>query len=178
MRKLQFCSGGLAIPGWESFDMDVDITKPLPFEDGCASHVHCEHGIEHVTHQQAWTFLEECHRILMPSGHIRVAFPDIEKISFGFMVTPAVAAKYQAVASAQKTKEGAIKAAVFSHGHQAAWTFELISVFLTTIGFTSIQRWKPGQSDRKELRGIEVHWKTVGKEINDFETVVAEALKA
>lgn len=175
MRKLQFCSGGLAIPGWESFDMDVDITKPLPFGDECASHIHCEHGLEHVTHQQAWTFLEECHRVLMPWGRIRVAIPDIEKISFGFVVNPSVAMKYQAVASPQLTRRGAIKAVVFNHGHKAAWTFELLSIFLTNTGFGSIQRWRPGESDRKELRGIEVHWKTVGCEINDFETAVAEA---
>src|SRR5881396_391258 len=67
-RKLHFGCGGLNLPDWSNYDLEVDIRKPLPFPNACASHILAEHVVEHVTHQEAWKFFEECWRVLIPGG--------------------------------------------------------------------------------------------------------------
>lgn len=177
MRKIQLCSGGLAIPGWESFDMDMDIRKPLRFPNESAQFIHCEHGIEHITHQEAWNFLHECKRVLVRGGTLRLAFPDICKMREMFSIGGSPADNYRMIASTEGTREGAIKAAIFNHGHQAAWCTELMVTFLDCAGFAAVSFHLPMESSNRELVEIEQHWKSVGHEINDFETTVIEAIK-
>jgi len=39
MRKLHFGCGGREIGGWESYDIDVDLTKPLAFADQSVDYI-------------------------------------------------------------------------------------------------------------------------------------------
>ncbi len=168
--KIQFCSGGMNLTGWNNHDRDVDITKPLPFENESAAYIFCEHGIEHQTHQQAWKFLEECYRILKPEGTIRLAIPDICRMWVS--MTQEYADK-----AGDGTAKGAIRSAIFNHGHQAAWNITLLSIFLEAVGFKRVRTVQVGESSDPVLRGIEQHGKTVGPEINKVETSVVEATK-
>ena len=83
MLKIQFCCGETKLDGWINLDVEIDISKPLPYESGAVDYIYCEHGIEHVTQKEAWGFLEECNRILRNGGKIRIAFPDIYQIVLG-----------------------------------------------------------------------------------------------
>ena len=58
MKKIQFGSGGkdCFIDGWENYDIDIDIRKPLPFENNSVDFVMAEHLIEHVTQHDAYLF--------------------------------------------------------------------------------------------------------------------------
>lgn len=171
MRKLQFCSGGMVVPGFESFDMDVDIRNALPFASGCASHIYIEHGLEHVTHRQGWNFLEECHRLLSVGGVIRVAIPDINRI--WAMTTQA----YWDAASHFKTKEGAIWSSLFNHGHASCWNDTMLIVILHSVGFKSCERCIYSQSAHPEFQNIEQHWRTVGETLAVQETSIVEGTK-
>lgn len=48
MRKIQFGCGGNKLDGWENYDRDVNISKPLPFEDNSIRFIFAEHVLEHV----------------------------------------------------------------------------------------------------------------------------------
>jgi predicted SAM-dependent methyltransferase len=173
MIKIQFCCGGNKLPGWINHDVDVDIRKPLPY---CSTvdFIFVEHGLEHITHQEAWNFLEECHRILKPGGVVRIAIPDVNRIWLD--CTPEYQQAVLKSGYGDGSRKSAVKAAVFCHGHQAAWTGEMLKAFMAAVGFVCAS-WFPGYSPHPELRGIEQHGKTVGDAINQVETSVVEGMK-
>lgn len=57
---------------------ELDITEPLPFEDGCLEWVFAEHLIEHVTLTAGLGWLKEVRRILAPGGVVRLTTPDLK----------------------------------------------------------------------------------------------------
>lgn len=59
----------------------LDLRRRTPFADASFEVVYHSHVLEHLSRQQAVTFLEECFRILKRGGIIRVAVPDLEKIA-------------------------------------------------------------------------------------------------
>jgi predicted SAM-dependent methyltransferase len=63
MRKLNLGCGGNILAGWENHDMDVDITKPLQYEDNSIDFIFIEHCVEHTTTPDAVRFFAECLRI-------------------------------------------------------------------------------------------------------------------
>jgi predicted SAM-dependent methyltransferase len=171
VRKLNFGCGGNRLEGWENFDIDVDISKPLPFPDECARFILAEHCVEHVSHQDAWMFFKECHRILQPGGVLRVAIPDVCRMERS--MTP----EYSKAVRDGGHGSNPIRAAVFEHGHRAAWDQALLGTFLCAIGFKATAV-KVGESEHGELRGVEGHWKVVGESIARVETSVVEGTKA
>lgn len=172
--KLHLCCGANYIEGWHNQDMECDITKPLPYPNGSVAFVFCEHGIEHTTHQQAWRFFEECFRVLQPGGVVRIAIPDLVRMS-KFM-TQEYADAVKKGGHGDGSFQSALKACVFQHGHQAAWTAHLLSTFLYAVGFKTTLC-HVGHSKHPELRGIEGHGKVVGDDIAEVETSVCEGVK-
>ena len=58
-----------------------DIRQGLPFEDNVFEVVYHSHLLEHLTPQQGRDLLCECHRVLRPSGILRIVVPDLERIA-------------------------------------------------------------------------------------------------
>lgn len=174
LNKLHLGCGGKVIEGWKNYDIELDIRNPLPFADSTASHILAEHVLEHVSHQQAWLFLEECKRVLAAGGVVRIAIPDLVKI------WKDQTEEYRQAVKTGGHGDGSIKsvvrAAVFNHGHQAAWTQELLITMMEAIGFKTEFR-AVGQSKHKELVNIEQHGKTVGENVNKVETSIVEGVK-
>ncbi len=178
MRKIQFGAGALGIPGFENYDRDVDATLPLPrdrFPDGCALVVFSEMMVEHITPQQAWNFLCECHRILKPGGLIRIVIPD-------FCLTwrlkdPEWLRVNQGVTGNDGSLRDQMKSIIFAHGHQGLWTSELMQAVLEAIGFGETRIERAGCSDREELRGLEQHWRSVGVGVALSESGCVEGVK-
>ena len=174
LKKIHLGSGGHKIIGWENHDMDMDIRKPLPLPANSVSHIFIEHATEHVTHQQAWNFFEECHRVLVPGGVLRVAIPDMALLSRN--MTQEYQDSVKASNHGDGNRKSTLRATVFEHGHQAAWTQELLATFLSAIGFQA-ELCQCGKSRHHELNDIEQHWKTVGRNIAEVETGVVEGTK-
>src|SRR5437868_928144 len=77
--KLNLGAGGNILAGWHNHDLDMDITKRLPFDDNTIDAIFIEHCLEHVHLHDAMRFLEEAHRVLVPGGMIRITVPSIVK---------------------------------------------------------------------------------------------------
>lgn len=168
------CGNNRLAEPWRNHDTDMDLRSPLPFEDGTVQFISAEHCVEHVTHSQAWSFFEECLRVLAPGGVVRIAIPDLSRMSKH--MTQEYADAVKAGGHGDGSFRSALKACVFEHGHQAAWTAGLLSTFLYAVGFkTTLCRL--GQSKFPELRGIEGHGKVVGENIAEVETSVCEGVK-
>jgi len=58
----------------------VNLLDKLPFEDNFVDIIYCSHFLEHLSSNQANTFIKECYRILKKNGIIRVVVPDLENI--------------------------------------------------------------------------------------------------
>jgi predicted SAM-dependent methyltransferase len=58
-------------------DIRLDLRRPFPLADACASEIYCEHLLEHLTYPgEVERFLAECRRVLDPGGRFAVAVPD------------------------------------------------------------------------------------------------------
>ena len=81
--KLLVGPGETMVEGWTNVDIDqgdvlADLRRPLPFPDGCASHIYCSHVLEHLRNpDETYRFLSECRRVLRRGGKIRVVVPNI-----------------------------------------------------------------------------------------------------
>ncbi len=58
----------------------TDIRQPIPLESNAYEFVYAMRCIEHLTEEEADTFLSELYRILKPGGLLRVSCPDLEDI--------------------------------------------------------------------------------------------------
>ena len=64
-----------------------DLRKGIPFPDQSFSVVYHSHLLEHLPKNEAKGFLQECFRVLVPGGIIRVAVPDLEQIVRAYLST-------------------------------------------------------------------------------------------
>jgi predicted SAM-dependent methyltransferase len=82
--KLHLGCGEKHFTGWinadiiSSADVVHDLTKPLPFKDNSVEYIFNEHFIEHLTYSQGKNFLEECYRVLIPNGILRISTPNLD----------------------------------------------------------------------------------------------------
>lgn len=175
MRKVQFGAGSLGIPGWENHDLDVDITRPLPFPEGSVDVVFSEMCIEHVTPQQGWSFLEECYRILRSGGLIRITIPDFVRCLT--LKDPAWLKVNQEVTGNDGSIRDQMKSILFAHGHQALYSAGLLRAVMQAVGFVKLGEFTAGNSEYEPFRDIEQHWRSVGREAAFAESGCVEGRK-
>ena len=175
---VQFGAGQLHLPApWRNYDMDVDCSKPLPqdkFPDNSVDVIFSEMMVEHLTPHQAWNFLDECFRILKPGGRIRITIPDFVK-NFREM-NDAYRSVNSGVTGAQTDKDHA-RSIIFGHGHQSMWTCPMMECVLEAIGFKGLYTLPMSFSNHEELRDVEQHWRSVGKECAVVESGCVEGYK-
>lgn len=177
MRKIQFGAGGLHIEGWENYDGPdtVDITKPLPFPDRSVDVVFADMCLEHVTHREAWSFLEECFRVLAPRGLIRMTVPDFQRI--WKLKDPDWLRVNRQVTGNDGSLREQMRTVIFGHGHQAIWSAQLLKAVMEAIGFDWVTVQLAGESDFEELRNIEQHHRSVGVAVASAESGCVEGVK-
>jgi predicted SAM-dependent methyltransferase len=173
--KVQFGCGNNHLAGWKNLDRECDISKPLPFGEASCGFLFAEHVMEHVTPKQAWGFLEECQRILVAGGVVRIAVPDIVKL-WREMI-PEYGEAVKKGGHGDGSKRSAVKAAIFEHGHQGAWTKELLIAVMEAVGFRNVKACAYGESEHAALKGAEGHWRVVGKAVAENETTIVEGTK-
>lgn len=182
MKRINFGAGSCRIEGWQNTDFTpdyhgedrIDITKPLPFRDGEVDIVFSEMTLEHVTHQQAWSFLCECHRILKLRGLIRIVIPDF---SLTWRLKDPDYARVNGGVTGAKTWKEHMQSILFCHGHQGLWNSELLRDVLEAIGFDGVRVHRAGESERPELKDLEQHWHSVGKAVARSESGCVEGVK-
>jgi predicted SAM-dependent methyltransferase len=72
-------AGYLNVDMFPGGDLTIDLRRNLPFESNCCEEIFSEHCIEHFDYPETVArLLEECFRILKPSGLLRFSVPDTE----------------------------------------------------------------------------------------------------
>jgi SAM-dependent methyltransferase len=169
MRRVQFGCGGNRIPGWENYDWEVDITKPLPFVNNSVDQILAEHVVEHVSIHDAWNFFEECYRILNKNGILRIAVPCVSRI-----FTLADQDYFDFIAKhgwGSATRKDAVKSIIFNHGHLTIWEKDSLSAILQCMGFAILT--DPPEACTNILN----HHHVIGEKINNIETIFVDCVK-
>jgi SAM-dependent methyltransferase len=192
VKKLQIGAQSNSIRGWLNVDIlpkthqvaYMDATKPFPIADDTFDYVFSEHMIEHVTLEEGSFMLQECYRILKPGGRIRIATPDIELI-LKIMTQPEHETHRRYIEFYRTKFLGpgpfdpvyAVNALFYLFGHRFLHAESTLRFILEKTGFKSVTRFGVGESNDAALTNIEQHANEVGKENNDFETLVVQAEK-
>jgi len=145
--KIQFGCGGNILEGWHNHDADMDVSRPLPYPDECAELVFSEHLNEHLTGPELLGFLDECYRILLPGGTIRWCGPAVTML----------------------LDRHHARDLTVNHGHKQVLNGTTMETFLWMAGFDDVR-----YTSRQPCDG---HWRVIGAELDDLETVRLEAKK-
>jgi predicted SAM-dependent methyltransferase len=192
VRKLQLGANRNGLEGWLNTDLhtipgkafSMDVSKPFPIPDQSIDFIFSEHLIEHIPSHIGAHMLKECKRILKPSGVLRVATPDLN-VLLGLLKDDLNEAQQKYISSfvelclydyTPKNGLEVVNHAFKGWGHQFLYTENHLIDALMTAGFSDIKRVAIGQSDYKELAGIEHHGDAIAnQDMNAFETMVFEA---
>jgi len=113
--KVNLGCGGNKLDGWINYDSEVDISKPLPFENDSIDMILMEHCWEHIDPHSAVRCLDECRRVLKTGGVLRLCVPVLDEL------------------------EGEhARDIIFGNGHQAAYSRTLVRSLLRIVGFKEI----------------------------------------
>lgn len=182
MKKLNFGCGTNLLIGWENYDICPMhganyfnlVEFPYDFCDYSIDFIEAEHVLEHLSLREFYGFLLESRRILKDGGVMRIAVPSVVKI---FESSNDEYLKFiESQGWGEKTKEGAIRNILLNHGHKLFFSIETLSCLLQSLGFKT-KECKIGESEDANLRNIEGHYKVLGWEFAELETIVIEATK-
>lgn len=196
-RKLQIGCGGNILHGWLNSDLVpdnsqialIDASKPFPIQSSTFDLVYSEHLFEHLDIYGQLNYLRECLRILKPGGKIRIATPD-----FDFLIDLAkpelsdIQKKHLQFNSdiflkqiPEELRNSHLPVYVINNyvrdwGHQMIHNVSSLRSLLEYAGFNNIQFVKVGLSKEPDFENIERHWKIIGKDLNELETMIIEAV--
>ena len=117
----------------------VDISRPLPIADSSFDGIFSEHVQEHFSLEDGIALLKECHRILVPGGHLRIIMPDAEKIMRAYFESPAELMSHRPALSgvAMETVNDYFRQ---RYEHQCLYDFSLARFALERAGFSGVAR--------------------------------------
>jgi predicted SAM-dependent methyltransferase len=85
VKKVDLGCGKGKLPGYIGIDSEpiegvvdyvMDVRSGLPFVDEEVDEIYTSHFLEHLTGPECLKLLEECHRVLKPSGIMEIIVPD------------------------------------------------------------------------------------------------------
>ena len=92
MTKLDVGCGPSVTPGYVGLDKRDygreyvrDVRNGLPFDDDSAEMIRAAHFIEHLIHDEALAFLNDCWRVLERGGILKLATPHAQKSEGAFV---------------------------------------------------------------------------------------------
>ena len=191
--KLQIGCGVNRLPGWLNTDVDIeycrtgalylDAGEAFPFPDHSFDYVYSEHLFEHLNYRQAVNMLEECHRILKPSGSIRIATPDF-RFLMGLYLHPEEPLNKRYIewsgrggGNCQPIPETALHVVNKFHtewGHRIIYDRESLETLMREHGFKDIRLCDIGQSALPAFQNVERHFKHMPYEFYQLETMILE----
>jgi predicted SAM-dependent methyltransferase len=191
-RKLQIGSGRNALNGWLNTDLTptkevvfLDATKRFPFDDCTFDYVFGEHVISSLAYQDGVRMIRECYRVLKPGGKIRISTPDLRFLIELYAENKTELQQRYIVWAVNRfipdiriySDTFVINNFFYNWGHRFIYDYKTLQRVLHECGFVNITRYTPGESDDRNLKGIEMHGYSIGDEFNKLESLVLEGTK-
>jgi len=152
-KYLNLGSGNDHFPGFVGVDLfgsgaelELDLRRPLPIDDGVISGIFSEHAFEHLSYATAAHVLSESYRVLAAGGSIRIVVPDvsifIDRYTRGDGEWFSEWEKQVLVPRGRRlpTKMAAISFVTQEYGHTSCWDFETMKHYLEEAGFVDVQK--------------------------------------
>jgi predicted SAM-dependent methyltransferase len=190
IRKLQIACGSNVLPGWLNTDLNptkeimfLDATKRLPFGHCTFDYIFTEHFIEHLKYRTGMQLVQECYRILKPGGRLRISTPDLIFLIKLHEENKTEVQKRYIKWEVDRYNPDRIYADTFvinnfvRGDHKFIYDYKTLKNLLNKCRFAEIERYEPGESHDKNLRGIECHGHIIGDDFNKLESMVLEAVK-
>lgn len=148
--RLHLGSGRFNKEGWVNVDLigapvEVawNVTRRLPFPDGCADAVFHEHLLEHLPLEQGLALLRECYRVLQPGGILRIVVPDAGSYARSYTGDGDLLAR---VRPGRPTPFLALQEVFYWDGHRVAYDRETLVYVCRATGFADVQSMGFGQT--------------------------------
>ena len=192
VRKLQIGAGENNKPGWLNTDIEpvrgqayLDATERFPMPDGSIHYIYHEHLIEHISYQQGMAMLKESYRVMAPGGKMRVATPNLRKFIGLFQETKTPQEQTYMVEKmawhdwpvTPDPECYILNQQLREWGHRFVYTPKLLRASLESAGFQDIKELTAGVSSDAVFRGIELRAFSSVRDVNQFETLVFEAVR-
>jgi predicted SAM-dependent methyltransferase len=172
-RYLNLGSGprGLHDPNWLNIDgfkdvnvhFTMDFNSRFPFENDTFDGIFCEHVFEHFGLPEGQALLQECLRVLVPGGCIRLIMPDGEKILRNYCNEPETLIKKREVPSGS-AMESVNSWFYQRYEHQCIYDGKLLEWQLKNAGFEQISRSafrQGGASKALLLDDLKYEWESI-----------------
>jgi predicted SAM-dependent methyltransferase len=166
---LHIGAGRMQLPGWLNTDLiagdvQLDVSRRLPFADGSFAYAFGEHLIEHMPPATGERMISELARVLRPGGVLRLTTPDLKKIIAIYEDrNPEVSRDdYSRYLAGLTEKRYEQPAEVFNDylrlwGHHHVYDEADLTARLLANGFSTVVRAEPGESEHERLRDVERH---------------------
>jgi len=132
--KLDLGSGMRAIPGFIPIDRKLG-KEAYPLTDYAANSVdeiHASHILEHFSYGDVVKALEDWVRVLKPGGRMRIAVPDLNKVTKDTPITGDATWRFYLMGGQTNGDDF----------HRSAFTEELLRHYMVTAGLNRIERWE------------------------------------
>ncbi|MDB4987514.1 MAG: Methyltransferase domain protein [Myxococcaceae bacterium] len=176
--KLHFASGPYKRDGWINVDgaaeadVQLDLRRPFPFATESVRLIFAEHFLDHLQFPDVvGRFLSECHRVLEPSGRIRLVLHDAELLAKAYLARDQEF--FRLALNSQPPFAESVNE-LFRHNgfHQFIYDFETLELVLRRAGFTTVLRSSCAASEIPELN---LDWNDPHRSV---QSLYVEAIKA
>lgn len=157
--------GGKYVQGWINLDLNpvrrvdvwLDITGPLPFDDGEVSVVASFHVFEHLDPSETRQTLRECWRVLRPGGVLRIGVPSLELAIEAYLKDEWQ--RFECLRPMAASRGGKLNETLLYYGqHKQAFDAGYLTEVLTDAGFREVklvEGWESAVVARKELEQMQ-----------------------
>ena len=126
----------------------ADVTRRIPAEDSSVDAIYSSHMLEHLSHDQADMFLEECVRVLRPGGILRLSVPDLKKLTMDY-INDEDAVRFITRLQLRPSCNGRKRSRLVTvfigdRGHKWMYDGASLSALLSRAGFVDTQVVPPG----------------------------------
>lgn len=130
--KLDIGGGDHPLDGFVNIDRKVGKEAfPLEYADGSVDEIHASHVLEHFSYADAKEALKEWNRVLKPGGTLRVAVPDLNKVTKDTSIGDNATWRFHLMGGQTDPNDF----------HRSCWTTELLDAHLHEAGFVDLAPW-------------------------------------
>lgn len=139
----------------------ADAAKKLPLNNNSVECIYSSHMVEHLSRNQALTFLREALRILQPDGILRIAVPDLQIVANKYFVEGDADSFMEEILveapPINSLKEKLILLITGYRHHQWMYDGKSITLLLKNVGFKNVRILPEGETLIKNSNGLDLY---------------------